>query len=65
MSLPEIDPVFGQTPEIGHEIYVDFGDSFYARPEMRAEVEDISDDGIKLDGEWFLWEELVHIEVVG
>lgn len=61
MSGP--DALFGKTPEIGEEVYIDFGDSFYSRPEMRGEVEDISDDGVLIGGEWIPWEEMVHIEV--
>jgi len=61
MSGPEA--VFGRMPEIEDEVYIDFGDSFYARPELRGEVEDISDDGIMVNGEWIAWEEIVHVEV--
>lgn len=61
MSGP--DALFGRMPEIGEEVYIDFGDSFYSPPETRGEVEDISDDGIMVDGEWIAWEEMVHVQV--
>lgn len=63
MSGPKLSNV--KTPEIGNEVYLDFGDSFFAKPEMVAIVEDISDDGLFVAGEWISWEEIVDIQVLG
>ena len=61
---PSMSPLFGREPYIGDEVYIDFGDSVTAHPEVRGVVEDMSDDGIKVDGSWFTWSSMVHVEVL-
>lgn len=58
------DPVFGKKPEIDDQVYVDFGDSHNAHPEIfGGRVEDLAEDGVKVDGQWFTWTSMAHIEV--
>ena len=63
-NLRSVEPVFGKTPIIGDEVYIDFGDSIDAHPEVVGFVEDHSVDGVRVDGVWFTWSSMLHVEVL-
>lgn len=58
--------IFGAVPEEGQKVYIDFGDSVQAEPEIRGVVTYIGPKGVALENgaRRFDWVEISHIEVV-
>lgn len=57
-----VDPWWGRRPVVGDRVYIDFGDSVYAHPEVVGLVTEVSDTTIGVDNRRYAVAACVHIE---
>ena len=59
-----LDPIFGETPQIGQYVYVDLGDSIITGGELTGTLNRIDYEGVTVNGMSIPWRQIVQIEVL-